>query len=269
MTESNLSITAGASSKNVCRRSTVKDELSIVGTEEDPKIDRLIAAVGNEFVSTLNREPWRQTYSELLPGDGGLFLYPSVWPVESVSQVLYKETAVDSTLYSIDGTKRRLYKPTTWNLDPVIRPSAPVHIGLRDLSYQVDYVGGWLMPGEVKEWEDGAVYALGTIVRASDESVLVFFECTTSGTSSSSEPTWLTTVGDTTSDGSVVWTAIGAAELPQDLEQAAIIRSVELYENLEIDQTVSSEAVDGWRISYRDREGRIPSGLLTLLRNYR
>lgn len=37
-----------------------------------------------------------------------------------------------------------------------------------------------------------------------------FFRCTTAGTSGGTEPSWNTTVGGTTSDGSVVWTTVNA-----------------------------------------------------------
>lgn len=63
------------------------------------------------------------------------------------------------------------------------------------------------LPINPDEREDGHVYAVGEFVQAA-----VFdgrnYECTTAGTSGGSEPTWDTTVGNTTAEGpdTLVWT---------------------------------------------------------------
>ena len=49
--------------------------------------------------------------------------------------------------------------------------------------------------------------ALGNVVKPTTENGR-HFNCTTAGTSGASEPTWNLTIGGTTADGSVVWTAI-------------------------------------------------------------
>ncbi len=57
-------------------------------------------------------------------------------------------------------------------------------------------------------WAASKAYAIGDDVRptaAPSESVL-YYECTASGTSAASEPTWPPTPGNTYSDGTVVWT---------------------------------------------------------------
>lgn len=41
-----------------------------------------------------------------------------------------------------------------------------------------------------------------------------WFKCSTAGTTGGSEPTWDTTLGNTTSDGTAVWTAIAALSVP-------------------------------------------------------
>lgn len=49
----------------------------------------------------------------------------------------------------------------------------------------------------------------GSVVKPTTENGR-HFKCTTAGTSDGSEPTWNTTIGGTTNDGTVVWTAIQA-----------------------------------------------------------
>jgi hypothetical protein len=49
----------------------------------------------------------------------------------------------------------------------------------------------------------------GSVVKPTTENGR-HFECTTAGTSGATEPTWNTTIGGTTNDGTVVWTAIKA-----------------------------------------------------------
>jgi hypothetical protein len=57
------------------------------------------------------------------------------------------------------------------------------------------------------DWAATTAYSLGARVEPTTPNTYVY-ECTTAGTSSGSEPTWPTTVGNTVSDGTVVWTCI-------------------------------------------------------------
>ena len=68
-------------------------------------------------------------------------------------------------------------------------------------------------------WQADTAYASGNVVKATsynDHS----FKCTTAGTSGSSEPTWDTDDGDTTTDNTVTWTTWDARayqiKAPQD-----------------------------------------------------
>jgi len=54
-------------------------------------------------------------------------------------------------------------------------------------------------------WQASTVYTVGDVVKASTYDSHAY-KCTTAGTSGSSEPTWDTDNGDTTSDGTVTWT---------------------------------------------------------------
>lgn len=61
------------------------------------------------------------------------------------------------------------------------------------------------------EWDATTAYTAGQKVRrttgiGSENTRGLYFQCSTAGTTGGSEPTWDTTPGNTTSDGSVVWT---------------------------------------------------------------
>lgn len=85
-------------------------------------------------------------------------------------------------------------------------------------------------------WAASTAFAVGDVRRAttSQNSGLVF-ECTTAGTSGSSEPTWPTDIGSTLTDNTVVWTAISS--IYADLSALAPDAIIELFE-LHYDNTL-------------------------------
>ena len=85
-------------------------------------------------------------------------------------------------------------------------------------------------------WAASTGFAVGDVRRAttSQNSGLVF-ECTTAGTSGSSEPTWPTDIGSTLTDNTVVWTAISSVYA--DLSGLALDAIIELFE-LHYDNTL-------------------------------
>ena len=80
-------------------------------------------------------------------------------------------------------------------------------------------------------WAASTAFSVGDVRRATtiQNSGLVF-ECTTAGTSASSEPSWPTDIGSTITDNTVVWTAISSvyADLSA-LSPDAIIELFELH----------------------------------------
>lgn len=85
-------------------------------------------------------------------------------------------------------------------------------------------------------WEASNSYSVGDIVRASTlQASGLVFRCTTAGTSDSSEPAWATTLGNTVTDNTVVWTAIASAF--EELAQIAPSAIVELFE-MTLDNTL-------------------------------
>ena len=85
-------------------------------------------------------------------------------------------------------------------------------------------------------WAASTGFAVGDVRRAttSQNSGLVF-ECTTAGTSGSSEPNWPTDIGSTLTDNTVVWTAISS--IYADLSGLAVDAIIELFE-LHYDNTL-------------------------------
>ena len=85
-------------------------------------------------------------------------------------------------------------------------------------------------------WAASTAFSVGDVRRAtaSQNSGLVF-ECTTAGTSGSSEPSWPTDIGSTITDNTVVWTAISS--IYADLSTLAPDAIIELFE-LHYDNTL-------------------------------
>ena len=80
-------------------------------------------------------------------------------------------------------------------------------------------------------WAASTGFAVGDVRRAtSSQNSGLVFECTTAGTSGSSEPNWPTDIGSTLTDNTVVWTAISSvyADLSV-LTPNAIIELFELH----------------------------------------
>jgi lambda family phage minor tail protein L len=85
-------------------------------------------------------------------------------------------------------------------------------------------------------WAASTAFAVGDVRRAtSSQNSGLVFECTTAGTSGSSEPTWPTDIGSTLTDNTVVWTAISS--IYADLSALAPDAIIELFE-LHYDNTL-------------------------------
>lgn len=85
-------------------------------------------------------------------------------------------------------------------------------------------------------WASSTAYSVGDIVRASSlQASGLVFQCTTAGTSASTQPTWPTDLGSTITDGTVVWTAISSVY--EELAALAPSAIIELFE-LTLDATL-------------------------------
>ena len=85
-------------------------------------------------------------------------------------------------------------------------------------------------------WASTTAYVVGNIVRATTlQSSGLVFQCTTAGTSGSTQPVWATDIGSTVTDGTVTWTAI--ASTYEELAAIAPSAIIELFE-LTLDATL-------------------------------
>jgi len=236
---SQLTVSTPAASALVVPLSLVNSELGTSGI--DTKLTRLIRAVSALFASPegLDREWARQTWVELLPGRGGDTMLLSRWPIESISSITDGAgSTVTSSTYSIQGPRRdRVYRDSEWALNAVpIAPFSSV-TGGAEPDYTVTYKAGWLPPGgtargagTLTTWAAATAYVSGEFVKSSTEgNNSLLLECTTAGTSDSTEPTWPSAAADTVTDNAATWTARTASELPDELQEAALIQVESLY----------------------------------------
>lgn len=64
-----------------------------------------------------------------------------------------------------------------------------------------------LLQQSITAWATGTAYVVGDVRRATSGNETLYFHCTTAGTShATTEPTWNTSVGGTTTDNTVTWT---------------------------------------------------------------
>ena len=193
--------------------------------------DELADEIGQRLLDfdLVGRPLWRESYSEKLPGPGGIHLLLSRWPVvsdpEPVVTTVNGDT-VDADGYETSGVGGHIleraigWARTSHSSD---RLTGSLTSPASSLYYIVAYTAGYLMPGQVADWSaslsvqvDGST-SYGELpgwVRAPSRRVSLRFEVTTTGVMDAGEPTWPTVIGDTVASGTAVLTAREARELP-------------------------------------------------------
>jgi len=246
----------------------------------------------------LKRELWRQAYLEEVPGKGGQVLALSRWPIEDdpppVSTI--DGSAMDTSTYSVQGRHRHsLYRRYGWELAGLAEEFGRQVISPTDSkAYSVAYTAGYLMPGQVSTWAaatayqtepasisyddplTGVPYVRGAWVRSADRRVQLRFECTTAGTTGASEPAAFTAsataAGDTIADGTAVWTARAAFELPAILQKAALKIALWLYRISDEEQDLKIEEMWGQggklRVEHFGSVHEIPPSALRQIEGY-
>lgn len=146
-----LTVDTPAVETNLVELDTVKAELCISGKDEDPRLERLISVASEAIAKFLQYPPWRQTYTETLPGSGMTELVLARAPIVSVSQVLINSIAV--TDYEVDDAEAAiLYREAGWPWGAQSSAHAlsphPVRQTARENNVAATYDAGWLLPGE-------------------------------------------------------------------------------------------------------------------------
>lgn len=255
-----LTVTVASAAKRLASLAVLKEELGITGSGEDARLVRLLDRASERIASEqfLGYPPWRQTYSARLAGSGRQRLYPGVAPIESVSVVTRNGSTIESDTYDIRGTLREyLFKKTLWPRDFGRHPdpTADEAPGYASPEYELTLIAGWLGPDAVSDWAESTAYAAGAFVRASSGTAVPRFEATTAGTSGGSEPTWPVAAGGTVTDGSVVWTARAALELPAALTEAAIALARGAYHAQGWNPMISTVQQAGRSVTFRGGAG--------------
>lgn len=249
----------------------------------------------------LGRPFWRERVTVRVAGvDDQRLLLPR-WPIEAQPAVAWRPSGseagstVETTVYRVVGRYRHaLYRRSGWGYTAAsYRSLAPMPVAAAVLDdWEIGPAwAGWLMPGQISTWAastaykaeiasasyddpaTAAPYLRGSWVRATDPRVTLRFECTVAGTTSATEPAGFTagaTVdGTTIADGTVVWTARAAHELPAELEDAALELVVWLRAQPTVNRHVKSRSAPGASIVYATGGGAIPAELGSRLREYR
>ena len=243
---------------NAATLAEVKGNLDISDSSEDTYIARLIRAASEAVAQYFDRDYRRSTLIERLPGWGGTDLLLSRWPVESISSLtsgIATATTVLASTYSIHGRRRdTVYRPTGFiaSAEPWTPFNSSSAGPQRD--YTCTYKAGWLMPGEVADWAAATAYTSSDDwTRSTSFAQVLRFECTTSGTSDATIPAEFLTAsdGDTITDGTVVWTARTATEIPDDVHEAVIVTVSHWFGGaLEIPTGIKAEAIGSMRVDY-------------------
>jgi len=231
------------------------------GAGVDERIRSLLGAVAAAFSAV--RAPWRLRWRVRLAGDGGHHLLLPLWPCEAVESVRHGGAELDPSTIEVVSTggghrsRDRLYRAEGWHHTGERRVRAgldPPHAGTRPLRYEVVGVFGWLLPPQLASWSAGSSFGgpdEPRWTRPTDRTHLLRFEATTAGVEGDAEPDWPTAAGETVADGSIVWTARAAAELPDDLRIAAVHQAAEWYGGgLELPGGVRSERDGDSAITY-------------------
>jgi hypothetical protein len=246
-----------ALSEDLTTVTRTKTFLGISGSSEDTLLAMLITGASSMIASEFTRPLVRQSYQEDIAGSDRGRICLSRWPVDpdQVTVTIDGEAVTD---FHVESPARGiLYRQCGW---PSIFNKAGED---GETNVRVTYPGGYLLASMVSSWATATVYVRGSWVRSSSLSALRF-ECTTAGSSGTPEPTWPTVAGTTVADGSAVWTARDAREIPAAIEQLAFLAIQDMRERRLVPSFLASEAVDGVQASYFAMAGQsaLPKSVL-------
>jgi len=243
MSLSTVKILTPPRSSSLISLAQVKLYQGVTTSEKDALFSHLILDASSAMIQFLGTHPGRIRYQEKSRGEGGYRRYLSKIPVEegTLSVKLNGEQLVENP-DGLDGFALEdpatgiVFHSSTWT-----SYSSPVFGGL---NIEDTYIAGFLFPDQVSDWTASTDYAVGSFVRPSSLSLLRF-ECTSAGTSGSSEPAWPETIGITISDGSVTWTVRKPLELPAHVSSWCYSEVLRLLSDLDWEPGLISRSVEG------------------------
>ena len=138
-------------------------------------------------------------------------------------QALFEHIVSDETTTVIGAANNKLYSGTTVLTEITGTAASVTGITANHWQFQTinDLAVGFqdghdpivrstgnfsLLQQNISDWAATTAYVVGDVVKATSGNETIYFHCTTAGTSGGSEPTWDTTVGNTTVDATVTWT---------------------------------------------------------------
>lgn len=216
---------------------TAKARLRIDDTSEDGALSFEIATASALVVERCKFPLARMRYRETRRGDGRRELYLSRLPVEAESLTL-SVSGQDITDWSLlEAEYGLVFRSNGW-------PEAS-----REPNIVARYTAGYLLSGDISTWNAERTYEAGWFVRPTSPAMLRF-ECTSAGTSGTSEPTWPEIAGGAVADGSVVWTARSATEGPQLFQDWAYGALLTARARRDLPGGVASIQADGMNVSF-------------------
>lgn len=255
-------VLSAASTSKLIALSTVKDRLGITDSSQDVRLGELIAEASSAIEDYVGRSLGRQQYQETLSGNDRLRLGLSRFPVDADSVTLTIDGTAETDFSVEDPSAGILWRENTWTSDFK-------EIGQREEeNVSVTYKAGYILPDQITNWLASTAVASGAWVRPTTPVKDFLFEVTTAGTTGSSEPSWPTTAGGTKTDGTAVFTARHALELPKAIQSAAWLAVHELHTSMTRGLGVRAVESDGQRVEYQSsfgQQGGLPVGVMRLL----
>ena len=256
-----LEVLTKADTTDLIELSEVKSRLGITAVTYDTVLGYIIDDVSSAVNIYLGRELARQQYKESLQGRGRQRIFLSAVPVDedTVSVVEAGVTLTEATDFTFeDHDAGGIYKSGGWHDD-------------FDEDVVATYYGGYLMPGVVATWAVNTARTAGDWVKPTSPSLSPrLMICTTAGTSHAvTEPTW-PAAGSTVTDGTAVWTAHYAWELPSDLKRLAFAAVKHQYETQEMVGGLVEARFEGLSERYSESTSvGLPSWITTGLDRWR
>lgn len=148
-----ITVTTSAASTDMTTVDTVATELGLTASEKTTHTALLTQQIkeASDFIRNYTGRVFaKETVTETLRSRGGQRLVLSRTPIISVSEVRLDGTVVDSTNYEIeDADSGFLFKETGWNSTTLYTgPFVPTPSRKFKYDWAVDYVAGYIMPGE-------------------------------------------------------------------------------------------------------------------------